>query len=121
MKECTESIIKGGAGFVNLRHRLEDDLDPLLAKLEGLFDKAIQGLEDTCKDLKAAGMKRMQYGVALNNLYEAKARIVSARGSAGLVMASHEHMANGLTSIDMKQPTDEQLMPHLVDAVKDWR
>ena len=117
--ECPESVIMGGAGFVNLRHKLED-LDPALRQMDQLFDAAIKGLENTQGDLKAAGMKRMQYGVALAHLHEARANINLARGSAGHVMAAHEHMANGLTSVGIAQPTDKQLLPHILDA-RDWR
>lgn len=120
LKDCPESIIKCGAGFVNARHRGEK-LDSELQKLDAMIDSAIEGLANTHKDLKAAGMKRMQYGDAEVRLFAAKAAIAAARGIPGLIMASHEHMANGLTSIGLKQPTDEQLMPHLVDALKDWR
>lgn len=121
LKPCPEPIIKAGAEFVNARHRSEDELDSILQKVDALLDRSIQGLVATHKDLKAAGMKRMQYGVAEERLFEAKARIAAARGIPGLIMAAHQHMGNGLTSIDMEQPTDAQLIPYLVDAAKDWR
>lgn len=119
LKECPKSVIMGGASFVNLRHKLED-LDPAFEEMDRLFAAAIKGLENTQGDLKAAGMKRMQYGVALAHLNEARANINLARGSAGHVMAAHEHMANGLTSIGIAQPTDKELLPHILDA-RDWR
>lgn len=105
LKDCPESVILGGAALVNLRHKLED--------LDGLFLDAINAVEATQKDLKAAGLKRMSYGVALANLKQ-------AWGASGLVMAAHEHMARGLTDIGMKQPSDAQLLPHLKD-LRDWR
>lgn len=104
-KPCPQSVIQAGANFVNLRHYLEDG--------EKLFAAAIDGLEATQKDLKEAGLKRMQYGVALANLHE-------ARRAAGLVMAAHEHMARALGEIDMATPTDAQILPLLKDA-RDWR
>lgn len=117
---CTETVIKAGSGFVNVRHAGEK-MEPQLLKLDAMLDSAIAGLADTHKDLKAAGMKRMQFGEAEVKLFAAKAAVAAARSIPGLVMAAHEHMANGLTAINMEQPTDEQLLPHLIDAAKDWR
>lgn len=103
-KPCTDSIIKGGAAFVRLRHHLE--------KAEKMYDDLLDALEETKPDLKAAGMMQAHYGKALASIHQ-------ARMAYGLVCDAHLHMAQGVKSCDMETPTDEQLVKGV--GTLNWR
>jgi uncharacterized membrane protein len=102
LKESPALVKNAGAQLVKARNMATDLVEQILI--------ARQAVLATAPEMKAAGAKEMQYGVALD-------RLMDAARCDGLIRQAHDSLRQPLSALGFKEPSDADIVAILSQPV----